>query len=225
MTKWDRGARKTRQRCLPGRAGAGDKKCRKKKSRAGICCGQSGSLLAGCSPSCRHGTRAETGILSRCWASSPRVRTCRPLPGTGSVWAPICTRPWGRIAMRRRRHTRKGGHRSSAAQGHAAQRSGAGQGAAQRACLPDRQQGGASITKRRSEGFEIRAVAEMTGSSRSTVRRCQYDIPNKRHGTFCTQKNRRTGFPVRRQHSHLWNGSLCVPVRASVSTSILSSMR
>ena len=42
---------------------------------------------------------------------------------------------------------------------------------------------------------------------------------------FCTQKNRRTGFPIRRQHSHLSNRSLCVPVRASVSTSTSSSIR
>ena len=42
---------------------------------------------------------------------------------------------------------------------------------------------------------------------------------------FCTQKNRRTGFPIRRQTVYLPNKSLCVPVRASVSTRISSSMR
>ena len=42
---------------------------------------------------------------------------------------------------------------------------------------------------------------------------------------FCTQKNRRTGFPIRRQAVYLPNKSLCVPVRASVSTRTSSSMR
>ena len=42
---------------------------------------------------------------------------------------------------------------------------------------------------------------------------------------FCTQKNRRTGFPIRRQTVYLPNKSLCVPVRASVSTRTSSSMR
>ena len=40
----------------------------------------------------------------------------------------------------------------------------------------------------------------------------------KRQTYFCTQKNRRTGFPIRRQTVYLPNKSLCVPVRASVST-------
>ena len=42
---------------------------------------------------------------------------------------------------------------------------------------------------------------------------------------FCTQKNRRTGFPIRRQMVYLPNKSLCDPVRASVSTSTSSSIR
>ena len=42
---------------------------------------------------------------------------------------------------------------------------------------------------------------------------------------FCIQKNRRTGFPIRRQTVYLPNKSLCVPVRASVSTRTSSSMR
>ena len=42
---------------------------------------------------------------------------------------------------------------------------------------------------------------------------------------LCTQKNRRTGFPIRRQTVYLPNKSLCDPVRASVSTSTSSSIR
>ena len=42
---------------------------------------------------------------------------------------------------------------------------------------------------------------------------------------FYTQKNRRTGFPIRRQTAYLPNKSLCDPVRASVSTSTSSSIR
>ncbi len=43
--------------------------------------------------------------------------------------------------------------------------------------------------------------------------------------SFGTQKNRRTGFPIRRQTVYLPNKSLCVPVRVSVSTSTSFSMR
>ena len=45
------------------------------------------------------------------------------------------------------------------------------------------------------------------------------------HDTLCTQKNRRTGFPIRRRTVYLPNKSLCDPVRASVRTSTSSSMR
>ena len=38
-------------------------------------------------------------------------------------------------------------------------------------------------------------------------------------------QNRHTGFPIRRQTVYLPNKSLCVPVRASVSTRTSSSMR
>ena len=39
------------------------------------------------------------------------------------------------------------------------------------------------------------------------------------------EKNRRTGFPIRRQMVYLPNKSLCDPVRASVRTSTSSSIR
>ena len=38
-------------------------------------------------------------------------------------------------------------------------------------------------------------------------------VPLTTRHTFCTQKNRRTGFPIRRQTVYLPNKSLCVPVR------------
>ena len=45
--------------------------------------------------------------------------------------------------------------------------------------------------------------------------------------TYCDNnaKNRHTGFPIQRQTVYLPNKSLCVPVRASVSTRTSSSMR
>ena len=45
------------------------------------------------------------------------------------------------------------------------------------------------------------------------------------HAPLYTQKNRRTGFPIRRQTVYLPNKSLCDPVRASVRTSTSSSIR
>ena len=76
---------------------------------------------------------------------------------------------------------------------------------------PDRN--GTSLTtgSRSGKGYRVLAYP-LSSASRFTT-------------YFCIQKNRRAGFPIRRQTVYLPNKSLCVPVRASVSTRTSSSMR
>lgn len=64
---------------------------------------------------------------------------------------------------------------------------------------------------------------DRNGTSLTTGSRSGKGYRVSRH-TLHTE-NRRTGFPIRRQTVYLPNKSLCVPVRASVSTRTSSSMR